>query len=256
MKASDYGILNLKRDVQYLPEWTRQEGDLYTNMKRIYTGIQGQYKLYMMHVAKNIGGAYTTIKSVEEKGIVFQPVPKPVLQKAVNFYDRQLFQTPLWLYSDTVVHLLGIRILDNIGTIQSMVLNRILNAAALLQVSEMANLSKDPYTLDEYLTDMDRAIWREVYQKSSIDIYRRNLQKKYLECLGDVLNPPAPKTGGGFTIMEPGTTGSDVQSIVRGHLVSLNTAIAAALPLTNDKMTRYHLLDVRYRIAKMLDPQK
>jgi hypothetical protein len=256
MKASDYGILNLKRDVQHLPEWTRQEGDLYTNMERIYTGIQSQYKLYMFHVAKNIGGAYTTIKSVEEKGVVFQPVPKPVLQKVVDFYDRQLFQTPLWLYSDTVVHMLGIRILDNIGTIQGMVLNHIMSAAALLQVSEMANLSKDPYTLDEYLTDMERAIWREVYQKSSIDIYRRNLQKKYLECLGDVLNPPGAKATGGFMIIEPGTTASDAQSIVRGHLASLNTAIAAALPLVKDKMTRYHLQDVQYRIAKMLDPQK
>lgn len=256
VKASDYGIMNLKRDILHLPEWTTQEGDLYTNLERLYTGIQNQYMRYMTHVAKNIGGAYLSIKSVEEKGVVFQPVGKPVLQKVVGFYDRQLFQPPLWLYSDTIMSLLGIRMLDNLGTIQGRVLHRIVNAAALLQVTEMANISRDPYTLDEYLTDMEKAIWREVYQKVNIDIYRRNLQKKYLECLGDVLNPPEPRAAGGFMIIEPGTAASDVQSVVRGHLASLNTTVTAALLLVKDKMTRYHLQDVQYRITKMLDPKK
>ncbi len=251
MKAGDYGIMNLKRAIQHLPEWTREEGDLYTNMKRIYNGIETQYMRYMIHVAKNIGGAYSTTRSVEEKGFTFQPVPKAVLKKVIDFYDRQLFHPPMWLFNDTLVHLLNIQVLSSINTLQGQVLRDILKASALLQMVQMANLSKDPYTLDEYLTDMEKAIWREVYQKSNIDIYRRNLQKNYLQCMSDLIR--YTPSGG---IIEPPTTASDVQSVVRGHLALLKAAVVAATPMATDKMTRYHLQDLQYRITKILDPGK
>jgi len=220
-------------------------------MKRIYNGIATQYMRYMIHAAKNIGGAYSTTKSVEEKGFTFQPVPKTVLKKVVDFYDRQLFQPPMWLFNDTLVHLLNLQPLSGINTLQGQVLRDILKASALLQVVQMANLSKDPYTLDEYLTDLEKAIWREVYQKSTIDIYRRNLQKNYLQCMNDLIH----YTPSGF-IVEPPTTASDVLSVVRAHLALLKTAVAAAIPMATDKMTRYHLQDLQYRIGKILDPEK
>ncbi|HEY4207868.1 MAG TPA: hypothetical protein VGM31_13690, partial [Puia sp.] len=103
----------------------------------------------------------------------------------------------------------------------------------------------------EYLTDMEKAIWREVYQKRNIDIYRRNLQKNYIQCMSDVLH--YTPSGG---IIEPPTTVSDVQSVIRGHLASLKAAVVAATPMATDKMTRYHLQDLQYRIGKILDPEK
>lgn len=256
VKASDYGIKNLQRIIRQLPEWTKEEGDLYENLRRMHAGIVDQYSRYMGHVAKNIGGAYTTIKSVEQKGDVYDPVPKPMLKSAVDFFDRQLFQAPLWLFNDTLTHKLGIRTLDAVGELQDRVLKYILGPAALLQVGEMANISKDPYTVDEYLTDVEDRIWKELGHAGAIDVYRRNLQKSYLQRQADVLVPPAPVNLGGFYIIEPSSTRSDVQSIIRAHLLLLNRKIKTALPLTKDTVTKYHLEDASYRISKMLNPDK
>ncbi len=256
MKAGDYGIKNLQRIIRQLPDWTKEEGDLYENLQRIHAAIVDQFYRYMGHVMKNIGGAYMTIKSVEQKGDVFEPVPKPVLKSAVDFLDRQMFQTPLWLFNDTITRKLVIRKLDAVGQLQDRILGNILNAAVLLQVGEMANLSKDPYTVDNYITDLENAIWKELGQARAIDVYRRHLQKGYLQQLGEVLAPSPPVNLGGFYITQPPATESDVQSIIRVHLFQLNRKIRAALPLTRDQETKYHLEDVSHRINKMLDPNK
>jgi hypothetical protein len=256
IKAGDYGIKNLQRIVRQLPEWTKEEGDLYENLQRIHAGIVDQFSRYLGHVAKNIGGAYMTTKSVEQKGDVFESVPKSVLKSAVDFFDRQIFQTPLWLFNDTITRKLGIRSLSAIGQLQDRTLYMTMNAAVLLQVEEMANLSKDPYTVDNYLTDMENSIWKELGHAGTIDIYRRNLQKGYLQQLGDILAPPPPVNLGGFYIMQPSATKSDVESIIRVHLFQLNKKIKTALPLIKDPETKYHLEDVSHRIKKMLDPDK
>lgn len=71
--ASEYGIKNLKRILVKLPEWTKEEADKYENLNDIYMQLAGQFNRYMNHVAKNIGGVYENIKSVEEPGDVYTP---------------------------------------------------------------------------------------------------------------------------------------------------------------------------------------
>ncbi len=90
-------------------------------------------------------------------------------------------------------------------------------------------------------------------------MYRRNLQKAYVEALINILNPPT----GGITISfgslaSLGNTSvktSDVTSIARAHLAALRSKIASAIPGTTDKMSKYHLLDVAERIKTALDPK-
>ena len=42
MKASDYGLLNLRRVVKALPEWTYEAGNLGDNLTRGYDAAVGQ----------------------------------------------------------------------------------------------------------------------------------------------------------------------------------------------------------------------
>ena len=59
VKASYYGIRNLKRMLPQLPEWTYQSNDIYsTNLKSMYQQVQSQFLRYMGHVIRNIGGVY------------------------------------------------------------------------------------------------------------------------------------------------------------------------------------------------------
>jgi hypothetical protein len=131
------------------------------------------------------------------------------------------------------------------------------NFAKLLDAE--AAIGKQAYQVTELLSDLKKGIWREVTARKPIDIYRRNLQKSYVNTLTNILNPPA--TGGfsgGFTITigpAVSTDKSDIKSVVRAHLQQLKneTRAAAAMP---DEMSRYHLLDIVTRIDNALDPKK
>ncbi|MDX1314472.1 MAG: zinc-dependent metalloprotease, partial [Eudoraea sp.] len=58
VKASLYGIANLKRIVPSLTEWTFEEGKNYDDLETLYGQVIGQFNRYMGHVGNNIGGVY------------------------------------------------------------------------------------------------------------------------------------------------------------------------------------------------------
>ncbi|HYH14162.1 MAG TPA: zinc-dependent metalloprotease, partial [Flavisolibacter sp.] len=97
MKASEYGIKNLKVVVKNLPEWTKEEGDRFENLSEMYGAVLGQFNRYANHVARNIGGIEQTYKSVEEQGDVYAPTAKATQRSAVNWLHEQVFTTPSWL---------------------------------------------------------------------------------------------------------------------------------------------------------------
>ncbi|MFY8003734.1 MAG: zinc-dependent metalloprotease, partial [Chitinophagaceae bacterium] len=97
VKASEYGIKNLKRIIKNLAEWTKEEGDLNTNVAEMYVQLLGQYRRYAGHVARNVGGVYETFKSAEENDAVYEVTPKNKQKEALNYLQKQVFETPTWL---------------------------------------------------------------------------------------------------------------------------------------------------------------
>ena len=63
VKASEYGIANLKRIMPNLIEWTTEEGETYDELEYMYNQVLGQFRRYMGHVANNIGGVYQYYKT-------------------------------------------------------------------------------------------------------------------------------------------------------------------------------------------------
>ena len=86
MKASEYGIKNLKYVMNHLAEWTKEDDDLYTNMLGIYRQVTSQYLRYCTHVANNISSIYENLKSVEQPGDVYSREPKEK-QKEASVYN-------------------------------------------------------------------------------------------------------------------------------------------------------------------------
>jgi hypothetical protein len=113
------------------------------------------------------------------------------------------------------------------------------------------------------IADLKKGIWSELASKQPIDIYRRNLQKAYVERLIRVANPePAapvvvafPGGGGGASAPVNSRT-SDIISIAKMGLRSLQAEIRSSLPMYKDAMSRAHLQDVNDRITAALDPTK
>ena len=266
VKASEYGIKNLKRILPALPEWTKEEADHYENLSDMYTQLIGQFTRYMGHVTKNVGGYYETFKSLEQPGDIYEATPKGIQKEAVAFLNRQLFETPTWLLDKNILNkITAPGSLERIQTLQTSTLTSLLDGPRLFRLVAATNrFGANTYGIEEMMDDVRKGVWSELSTKKPIDSYRRNLQKAYAEKLIDLLNPPAPvaavaapgggRGGGGFAA-PVNIKNTDVSSVVRGELRTLQSEINAAIPGTADKLSKYHLQDVADRIKKALDPK-
>lgn len=256
MRANTYGIKNLQRVMKGLPQWTKEEGDNHENLKEMYKAVLDQYSKYCWHVAKYIGGAYYTIKADDQIGKVVQPVPRLIQKEAIDYLNRQVFTTPLWLVDSNVLSLTGDRSMDVLKSIQESSLGIVLSEGCLMNLIAVSVSSSAPYTIREYLEDLQRGIWKELGTASKIDVYRRYLQKIYVDKMVALVKPVKqdnfPMPGTGIVIIQPNPQYSDVRSIVRVYLQQLDRQIKQALPQIKDPMTQYHLEDVSLRIAKAL----
>ena len=258
IKGGMYGIKNLQRIVPNLLEWTRQPNEDYTDLSKMYSQVTGQFSRYMGHVAKYIGGVMETPKTVEQQGAVYEIVPAAKQKEAVDFLSKQLFATPSWLIQKDIFERTSLNGLTVIGGLQDNVLNRILSGRSLNKFTDAeASLGSNAYRLTDLFSDLKKGIMSELPTRKPVDIYRRNLQKSYVNILCKLLEPPKTTTIPNF----PGVTisssssadKSDVRSVVRGHLVTLRTEMNAAAAGIPDLMTKYHLQDLSKRIDNALN---
>ncbi len=260
VKASEYGIKNLKRIIQNLPEWTKKEGDYYRNLAGMYTQVTGQFNRYMNHVAKSVGGIQETFKSIEEQGNVYEPTPKATQKEAVAFIDKQLFETPTWLVDKDILNKISQpSVNESVQSVQSNVLSSLLSGSRLNRMLTSASrFGTSTYSVDELMTDVKNSIWAELKTKKPIDAWRRNLQKSYVDIVAGLVNPTTPVvvSASPFAPQIPNIKNTDIPSVARAYLSMVNAEIVAALPATTDKLSKYHLQDVSARIKEALDTNK
>ncbi|MBC8152057.1 MAG: zinc-dependent metalloprotease, partial [Bacteroidetes bacterium] len=266
MIASAYGIKNLKRILPNLTQWTGEEAEDYDKLREMYGEVTGQFRRYMGHVTKYVGGVYESPRTYDQAGAVYVPTPHALQKSAVTFLNQQLFQTPMWMLDTKIMELVrpdqGV---DFLRTLQETTLNSLMDVGRLTRLIENSSNATNAYSLDEFMTDLQTGIWRELKAGRSIDVYRRNLQKVYAEKLIAMLNPsPALPAAAGFSgngfRYNAGPVAdvrkSDIMSEVRAQLVDLQQSIRVAVPRQTDKMSRYHLSDVLARIDRALDPRR
>jgi hypothetical protein len=263
VKASEYGIRNLKRILPNLPEWTKEEADQYDNLDEMYGQLVGQFGRYMGHVVKNVGGIQETFRSVEQPGDTYEVTPKAMQKEAVDFLNKQLFATPSWLLNKEILNKFSNPANgEQVAALQATVLKSLLSSARLFRMSVCTGrYGSAAYGVDEVLADAKKGVWTELGAASPIDFYRRSLQKVYVDALVGLLNaaPSAAPAGlpPGFTLPSGGDIkNTDVPSIVRAQLVELRNEISAAIPRETDKISKYHLLDVQERIKQALNPKQ
>ncbi len=260
VKASEYGIKNLQRILPKLPEWTYEEADLNENIAHMYTQLISQFRLYMGHVTKNVGGIYETFKSSEEKAPVYEIVPKSYQKQAVQFLNKQLFETPKWLIAKDMWNKFNNPIaLDPVASVQERGLADLISTSRLnrMQICLERFGADKAYNAMELLNDVQNDLFSELSSNKPIDEYRRILQKSYTEKLIAIINPASSSA----TFSIPGFSfgpfvdlkRSDVPAIVRAQLVELRSKIAASA--NSDKMSKVHLLDLSQKIKNALDPK-
>jgi hypothetical protein len=263
MRASEYGIKNLKRILPNLLEWSKEDGESYAELDELYGALTGQFKRYMGHVTKNVGGIYDTPKTYDMTGNQFEVVPKSLQKDAVAFLNTQLFTTPKWLLNQNILSKINPENgVEAIKSMQDATLNSLLAGDRMVRLMETSSISKDNYSVDELMTDLKKEIFSELKNKNSIDIYRRNIQKLYVDKMIELLNPGEASVRAvpvgvtyGFNTRKVNLAQTDLPSISRGQLNSLKTELKLSTDRMTDRISRYHVLDLIYRIEEGLDPK-
>ncbi len=260
MKASAYGIKNLQRIVPNLPVWTKQANEDYSDLNEIYGEVVGQFRRYIGHVCYNFGGIYETLKKNNQSGDVYEFVSRATQKEAADFINKQVFTTPTWLINKAISGKTGVNSTSTILALQEAALSRMLNTNTMNKMlNAEASIGNQAYTISDLLGDLKQSIFTELPGKKPIDIYRRNLQKAYVERLGNIINP-SPASGGitiffGNTSPSVDTKKSDILSYLKGHCRELKIQTDAAAASSSDKATKYHLQDLSDRLKKILDPK-
>lgn len=261
IKASNYGIKNLKRIIPNLIKWTAEDGKNYDDLGTLYGQVLGQFNRYMGHVTGNIGGVYEHYKTYDQDGAVYTHVDKQHQKNSLKFIQDQLFATPEWLIDNDILGRIENAGNTNrlLGT-QGRTLNSILDFGRLARMIENEALNgSEAYAMVDMMRDLRKGIWKELTSGRKIDTYRRNLQRAYIERMEFLMNneqrqlPAAFRRFSGRTAVN--ASQSDIRSVARAELNILKRNIRTAIGRAGDSMSRYHLQDAVERIDAILDPK-
>lgn len=222
MKASDYGVKNLKRVIANLPKWTHEENDQYDDLTEMYGSVRDQFRRYTNHVIKNIGGRYLNNMPGKKP---YEVAPASIQKEAVDWISRQLFTAPMWLYPTNITEITGTDASASIEQEQQRVLKIMMTPAILNKIYNDSFSSTQAYQVDDYLNDVFQTVWKPLNSKNAIqNKTRRSLQRAYLDNLNDILNPSA-KSGGNESAPRAASAlrsaGSDIQLYVQQQLTKV-----------------------------------
>ncbi len=261
VKATGLGLANLKREVVWLIPATRKPTEGWDDLDNLYGRLVGQWRTELAHVTNIVGGADSQEKYGSQQGVRFTPVSRARQKRAVAFLNENAFRTPTFLLDEEVLR----RIepsgeVARISAAQAAILASLLRDSRLDRMSEYAQGAPagSAYTPLELLGDVRSGLFSELGSTAEIDVYRRALQRAYVDDLAEKLLPPPPAANGVARAAPRPTRPaldpklSDVRAVALAELKALDTQLGRAMLLARG-MKRAHLEDLRYRIAKALD---
>lgn len=261
MKASGYGIANLKRIVPNLIKWTAEDGKDYDDLGTIYEQVLGQYNRYMGHVTATIGGVYEIYKTYDQEGAVYTPVDRDKQKEALQFIQDELFTTPEWLLDSSIFNKIEYDgSLERIRSTQTKTLNNILDFGRMQRMIENETINeKEAYGLLSMMQDLRKGVFNELSSGKPIDAYRRNLQRGYIDRMNYLMTkdqtalPSQSRRFSSRTNVD--VSQSDIRAIARAELKTLESTIKSRLSGTRDTMSKIHLKDALVRIDAILNPK-
>ena len=243
IKASTYGLANLKKVVPNLIGWTTKDGYGYDDLQEVYRELNYLWRGYVNHVITNVGGVYETIKTADQDGTVYEPVPKEIQKEAVDFLNENAFNTPEWLLDIEILNRIEASgAIDQVKSIQTYALNRLLDDSRISRMIENVQTNgAEAYSPVALMKDLRTGIFSELYRGQKTDAYRRNLQRTYVDIATNYLKNLEAGENQDLLI-------SDVLPLMRGELSRLRRDINARKNNTSDTLTRYHYSDLIARI--------
>jgi len=256
IKASNYALKNLKYVAEHLPEWTSDVTNNYDDLEELYGELLGSWNRYIGHVATNVGGVYENLINPNQEGTPYQAVPKALQKESVQWLHKNAFETPTWLVDKellTSIDYAGYT--ERLRRFQNRFLNGLLSFDRLGRLIDHQTIDTNNYNALEMLQDVRKGIWSEANNTKNVSVYRRNLQRAYIDrmlfLMTEELNPQVQRFGGQFFSVSQ----SDIRALVRGELNTLKRIVVNGSNRNVNTITKYHYRDCLERINQILDPK-
>lgn len=198
MKAGEYGIINLKKTIPNIIEWSTKDGETYEEAKAFYNQVINQWYVYNTHTLANIGGFYLTPLVKGDKMKSYIPVPYQTQKEALNFLKKNILTLPKWLFINPLKDVLKPTKNTPAGAVeqspynifrerQAAILYNLLHDERLLRLLEAEFLqtegSEKIMTVSELFDDLRKFIFDKSLKNRSLTIAERMTQKNYVDAL-------------------------------------------------------------------------
>jgi len=239
VEATRLGLANLQRIAGFLVEASCDAGEDYDLLDNMYNELWAQWSREMGHVANMVAGVQQVNLFYGDAETRYFPVSAERQRDATAFLLANALGEPdaAMVSEGIVARLSPTGVAERVSGAQNRVLGSLLNAGRIDRMAELAQRHAGAYTVPEFLADMRGGVFAEYGQGGSrrLSLYRRNLQRQYVNTLAGVIENPAAD--------------SDYPAFARAELVT----IAVMLVPGTDPTTMAHSADLRARIAKALD---
>lgn len=197
MEANELAIKNLKFVMDSLDVWTKMPNEDYSNLRIMHAEVNNQFRRYIGHVAKWIGGIYQEPKTVEMPGNVYEFVEKEKQEEAMAFLERHLFvNTPEWLVPERYLNKYPSMAESIMEKAYSRAFSSILSRRVFMNLaSAEISLGQKAYTVEDLFDDLNRSVWFNLGSRREVSPYKRVMQKSYVMQLCGVYTGAASKMG-------------------------------------------------------------
>lgn len=243
VEATRLGLLNLERVAGYLVKATGRPGEDYDLLENMYDQLLNQWNREMGHVVNVVGGVQEINLYYGDADQRFFPNDTDYQRQAVAFLVEHALATPeLFLDPDVVLRLTATGVADKILSAQRRVLAGLLDDDRIKRMGQFADAASDePLTPAELVHTLHRGLFREFAEAApAIDVYRRNLQRAFIEMLGSAV--------------ESSTADSDLPALARQELGRIDAGLKQAMAKDLKPLLQAHAADLRARIEQTLDP--
>ena len=198
MKAGEYGIINLKKTIPNIIEWSTKDGETYEEAKAFYNQVINQWYVYNTHTLANIGGFYLTPLVKGNKMKSYIPVPYQTQKEALNFLKKNILTLPKWLFINPLKDVLKPTKNTPAGAVeqspynifrerQAAILYNLMHDERLLRILEAEFLQTEGnekiMTVAELFDDLRKFIFDKSLKNKSLTIAERMTQKNYVDAL-------------------------------------------------------------------------
>lgn len=180
VKASEYGIKNLKYIMTHLDEWVAKDDVDGKFRLIIYNEILGQYQRYITNPLAQVGGIKLYDHMEGDKWSSYEPVDRQTQLRAAKFVLSQIKDVS-WLTDSKILSFMPVN-MDLKSALQELILARMMQRSIYtIYNANRSELKGMPtYTYEDHMNLIDDFVWEPTRMGRSLTTIERKLQSDQL----------------------------------------------------------------------------